>query len=457
MTETLFFAQEYQEYLLKFFIIPVLLISGLSLSFGIKWLHIRRLPLAVKLLFVISEEKSKKNISSFAAFAAILGGNLGVGNISGTAIALSTGGPGAILWMGIIILIASVLKYISCYLGIEYRELVNKRFVGGPMYFMQNALKAQKLAVIFAIATIFGSLTIGNLIQVNSLSLPMQYLDLPEIYGGIFIAIILGLVIIGSARVFANVVSSVVPFMAFSYISLCLYILFLKKAEIIPAINLIFNSGLFLHNIHSLQGGIAGYLVLQALTIVQVGASRAILATDIGLGLEAMLHANVKQEEGHLLPLNIEQGLISVISPFIVLLVCFITALVLITTGVWNSGLESTNMCFTAFTATLGTNLAGYFLMMVLFCFAFTTILTWHFCSSRAIEYLTNYNHRVLKIWNIIFISIIPLGAITQVKLAWQLADTAVSIMLLLNLLAILPLAKKVIKQTREKLINHQK
>jgi AGCS family alanine or glycine:cation symporter len=445
MLEHLFIAQ---DYFLKFIIIPILITVGVFTSFKLRWVHIINLTTAIKLLFQSSDVKSRKNMSSFAAFSAILGGNLGVGNISGTAIALSTGGPGSIFWMAVIILLTSIIKYVSCFLGLEYRIKRNNRFIGGPMHFMREGLNSKALPILFCIATILSAITGGNFIQVNSLTLPMEEnFGISPIYGGFFISFIVALVILAGLKGFAHIVSNVVPFMATSYILLCLYILIVNSSKIIPAFSLIFSSIFASNNLH---GAFVGFAWMQFFSVVQVGASRAIFATDIGVGLEAILHSNVKQKKGHILPLSVEQGLISVLSPFIVLIVCFITALVLIVTNVWASGLDSTNMCFEAFKIGIGSNLAGYFLMIVLFCFAFTTILTWVFCADRSVEYLTNYNSRILKIWRVFFIFIMPLGSVLNVYLAWKFADFAYSLSVTTNLIAIVFLLGTVTRKTKE-------
>jgi AGCS family alanine or glycine:cation symporter len=436
----------FQDGFLKFFIVPVLILSGVFLSYKIKFFHLTKIAFASKSLFAPTEKKSKKNISSFTAFFAILGGNLGVGNISGTAIALATGGPGSILWMSVVILITSVIKYFSCYLGIKYRIYRKKRFIGGPMYFIKNGMACNSLAVVFCLATIFTAVLGGNLVQVNSLTLPMSYIGINPIYGGLLITIIFGLVILAGVKSFVHVVTSLVPFMAISYLMMCIYIIFLNSQSAIYATQLIFTSAL---NLDQFQGGILGFAWMKFFSVIQVGASRGIFATDIGFGLEAILHSNVKQSKGHHLPLEVEQGLISVLSPFIVLLLCFITAVVLILTGAWNQGYDSTNMCFEAFKIGFGSDLAGYFLIVILFCFAFTTILTWSFCSDRAVEYIFCHKKSALKIWRVLFVMIMPFGSVFGVYGVWALLDFSSAIMLLANLIALLFLSHEVIKGTK--------
>ncbi|WCR54323.1 MAG: Amino-acid carrier protein AlsT [Wolbachia endosymbiont of Ctenocephalides orientis wCori] len=165
----------------------LMLIAGVYLSIKLKWLQIFRLPYAFSLFGV---KRGENKFSSLAALFTVLGGNLGVGNISGTAIALKTGGPGFILWMIIIIAITSVIKYVTCYLSIKHRKEKNKRFIGGPITYMAGAFNSKKATTLFLIIMVISSITVGNLVQVNSLSIPLSMINIPVIAGGIVMAVI---------------------------------------------------------------------------------------------------------------------------------------------------------------------------------------------------------------------------------------------------------------------------
>lgn len=433
-----------QNYFLQFFVMPMLICIGVWISCKMRWIHITKLPIALKCLFAPAEG-CRKNISSFSAFSAILGGNLGVGNLSGTAIALATGGPGSIVWMILIILFTASIKYVTCYLSLVYRIKKGTRFIGGPMYFLRDGVKSRVLPPFFCVALICTAVIGGGLVQVNSLVLPMDYLHVPRVYGGLFFAAVVAMVTLGRLRVFTRVVSLIVPFMAIGYLGVSLYILVLHMDRVPDALRMMLTS---IWSRDNIQGGVVGFAWMQFFTTMQMGISRGIFASDIGFGLEGILHANVKQEEGHTLPLEVEQGLIGVISPFIVLVVCFVTALVLMVTGVAWGSLESTNMCFEAFRVGAGSDFAGYLLIVVLFCFAFTTVLTWSFCAQCAFEYLTNYNPVVLKLWKLFFVLVLPLGALSEVYFLWRVLDFTSAIMLVSNLIAIIFLAKGVVHET---------
>jgi len=346
--------------------------------------------------------------------------------------------------MSVIILITSVIKYVSCLLGIKYRvKNKNGQYVGGPMYYINKGTSSPRLAALFAISLILSAITVGNLIQVNSLTLPTINSSIPPILYGITIAIIVLLVTLGGMHWFADVVTKIVPFMATIYLGSCIYILISNYNFIGPAFGLIFNSAF---DIHKVSGGILGYSILHLLSGMKVGFTRGIFATDIGLGLETIVHSSVQNNQ-HDSQFEIEQSTISVLSPFMVMIVCIITGLVLIVTGVWNdSGLESTNMCFSAFNIGIPySNIAGYIMLLVLFCFAFTTIVTWLFCASKAVEYLAPNNKTIMLTWKILFMLLLPIGSVTQVSMLWNMADITISIMLTLNIYAPIVLSKNII------------
>ncbi len=426
------------------FIIPIVVFTGIYFSCKLNFIHFTGLLKVFRLFFVNKASTGTKNISSFTALSTILGGNLGTGNISGVAVAMATGGPGTLFWMFVVILIISVLKYISCILGIKYRmKDMYDNYHGGPMYYMKYGLCSPVLATFFAFALLISAFTVGNLVQVNSLVLPLHNSAWPPIFYGIAIAVIVFVVTIGGVKWFAETITKVVPAMSLIYLGSCFYILVTHYESIIPSFSLIFTSAF---DASSVSGGVFGYGVLHILSIVKVGFIRGVFATDIGLGLESIVHSNV-YNNGNQADFARGQATLSVLSPFVVMLVCLITGLVLLVTGVWNnSGLESTNMCFAAFNVGIPyANLASYVLLIVLFCFAFTTILTWLFCANQAIEYLASGRRYIMYVWQAAFILLLPVGAVAKVGFLWSLADVAIALMLILNLYAMIALSGEVI------------
>lgn len=413
----------------------LMLLTGVYLSFKLRWLQIFRLPYALSL---IGAKREENKFSSIAALFTILGGNLGVGNISGTAIALKAGGPGFILWMMIIIVITSVIKYVTCYLSIKNRKEKNKRFIGGPITYMADAFNSEKAAIVFLVIMMIASVTVGSLVQVNSLSIPLDMIGVPVIVGGITMAAIFFIITALSLKKIKIVISAMIPIMTISYLALCGTVLFTFSENILPSIQLI-GSNFF--TISSFKSGLSLSLILEVLTIIQVGTLRGIFATDIGLGLEGIVHSSIIPKKNNN-KFIIEQSLITIISPFIVALIAFVTTMVLLVTDSWTTDLESTNMCIFAFKKAINWPYISYLIMAIMFCFAFTTIFTWFFCSKQTIRYLS-MNDKYTKIWIVIFTMIIPLGSIGKIQLLWDVADISIAALLFINILAILKLTSK--------------
>ncbi len=312
--------------------ILLILTAGVYLSVRLKWLQIFRLPHALSLIGV---KKGENKFSSIAALFTILGGNLGVGNISGTAVALKTGGPGSILWMAIIVIITSVIKYVTCYLSIKNRKKKNGRFIGGPMAYMVDAFNSRKATVVFLVIMIMVSIIVGNLVQVNSLSIPLDMINVPVVTGGIIMTIIFFVVAALSLKKIKIFISAMIPIMTISYLTLCGIILFKFSENILPSLKLITSS---FFTTSSFNFGLSLGLVLEMLTIIQVGTLRGIFATDIGLGLEGIVHSSIIPKKNNN-KFIIEQSLITIISPFIVAFIVFITTMVLLVTDSWVTGL----------------------------------------------------------------------------------------------------------------------
>ncbi|HRE32220.1 MAG TPA: amino acid carrier protein, partial [Candidatus Berkiella sp.] len=387
--------------------------------------------------FLKDRDTSDNRSSSFSAVAAVLGGNLGTGNISGIAVALTMGGPGSIFWMWVMATFGAVLKFVGCALGVLYRKKTESgQFVGGPMYYLAKGLGMKKAGKFYCILAILGALTVGNMVQMNSLALPFTQAGIPPLLTGVGVAILVAAVILGGFQRFSTVSSLLVPFMAVGYVVACASILALNFDKIIPAFELIMHAA-FAPT--AVAGGIAGYTVLEGL---RTGFDRGLFATDTGVGVDAIIHASV-DSKAPLTQTALMQGLISTVSPLVVMLVCTLTGLVLIITDSWLiHGLESTNLCIEAFKRGFSFDYAGQIITITLFFFAFTTILTWSYCADKAVEYL--FSSKMIRPFQYLFVACIPIGALVHVKFVWTLADIFMNLMLVLNVIALIGLYKEV-------------
>lgn len=421
-------------------IFPIIVLVGGYLTIRLRLVQVLRLKEA---FLLVSTKENKGGISSFGAMAAILGGNLGTGNISGVAVAIMTGGPGALFWMWVMAILASTTKYVGCFLGVHFQKQNQAgEWEGGPMFYLSQGLKSKLLASLFCIFTITSALTVGNLVQVHALSLPIKDFSLPPLGFGIVLALLVGGVIFGGLKRFSHVVSALVPMMAIAYIGTCLLILFFFRNTIGEAVSLIFSSAF---GLAPAAGGALGFGLLSA---VRAGFDRGLFATDCGLGLAPILHGAVRDtNKSH--DNRHTQALISVLSPMIVMVVCSMTGLVLLTTGAVNSThLASTTMCMEAFRIGFHSLHAGHIVSITLFFFAFTTILTWSFCANRAVEFLAG--PKWVKPFQVFFIILIPVGVYVHDQTIWLIADFSTNLMFLTNMVGVVALSGLVFRLDKQ-------
>lgn len=384
-------------------------------------------------LFKKRESDAEGDISHYQAVASVLAGNFGTGNISGMAIALTTGGPGALVWMWIMAFFGSAIQYASCILGAKYRKKTKAgEFVGGPMYYLRDGLKVKTLAILFAICVIFASFAVGNFAQVNSMALPLAKVGVSPLVMGLIVSFFVALVILGGMQRVAKVSSAVVPIMALLYLGTAVVILTMHAEQVLPALKLVFLSAF---KTDAAIGGTMGWAVMKALT---TGFDRAIFATDAGTGIVPILQAGTRSKD------PVVVGVVALVSPFMVMVVCTATALVLIITGAYNTlSLKSTNMVAYAFETAVGKPLGSVVVILALVLFGYTTALAWASCMERAVGFL--FGKPFIRLFQLLYILFVPIGAIMHVDFVWILADISLSLMVVINLVGVAGLAKEVI------------
>lgn len=431
------FLETFNQYFTLYAIFPGIMALGLYLTIKLRFVQISQLKQSFCCLTQRNLE-SEGNISRFNAIATVLAGNFGTGNISGMAIAIATGGPGSLVWMWIMAFFGGAIQYASCILGIAFRAKTKTgEYVGGPMYYLRDGLGYKSFAIAFAIFTVFGAITVGNFAQTNSLLLPLEKIGFPPLASSIAIAIFVGIVILGGITRLANFASLIVPIKALLYLGTALVILSINLEKIPSAFALMFQHAF---GFEQIAGGLAGYGVLKALTS---GFDRGLFATDAGTGIVPILQASARSEH------PVMDGIASLIAPFLVMIVCTMTGLVLIITGAWqNPDLQSTNMVTHAFSVGLGTPIGGYIVIFALTLFAYTTILAWCYCGEKALEFLIG--QRRSRLFRYVYIFLVPIGSLMQVNLIWTLADISITLMLFVNLIGVTALSKYVIGESRE-------
>ena len=387
-------------------------------------------------------------VSHFQALATALSATVGLGNIAGVAIAIIIGGPGATFWMIVAGLLGMTSKFVECTLGVKYRNINPDGSVsGGPMYYLSKGLKKRNLgflgkvlAVIFSILVIGGSFGGGNMFQANQSFSQFMYI-IPSIsnYGfwyGVVLAILVGAVIIGGIKSIANVTSKVVPFMAILYVVTALIIILINFRDTPSAFALIIQ-GAFSPD--ALKGGIIGVLI--------VGFQRAAFSNEAGVGSAPIAHSAVKTEE------PVSEGFVALLEPFIdTVVICTMTALVIIFTEMHDNplGLEGAALTSAAFSTVF--TWFPYILMLAIFLFAFSTMISWSYYGIKGFDYLFGglseklFGNRKVSdtVYRVLFLACIVVGASSELGAVVDFSDMMILAMAFPNILGLLIMAPEV-------------
>ena len=414
--------------------------TGLYLTLRLRLLQISRLSRAFRLIFV-SGEDHHGDVSSFAALCTALAATVGTGNIIGVATAIKVGGPGALFWMWLAAFFGMATKYAEGLLAIKYRSKdAHGAVAGGPMHYILLGMgeKWRPLAIFFAVAGVLVALLgIGTFTQVNSITEAMQNtIQLPPAVTASILAILVALVIFSGIQSIARVSTKVVPFMAAIYILGTVTVLAVNLDRLLPTLQLVFSSAF---SQTAAVGGFAGATIQMA---IQNGVARGVFSNESGLGSAPIAAAAAKTKE------PVEQGLISMTGTFIdTLIICSLTGLTILVTGVWNSDLNGVRLTQAAF-STIFSSFGPVLLTVFLVLFAFTTILGWNYYGERCFEFL--FGVKYIRLYRIIFVAMVLLGGFIELEAVWVIADIVNALMALPNLIALLALSPVIIAETRK-------
>ena len=417
---------------------------------------------------VIGHSKEKGSISPFQALCTALAATVGTGNIAGVAAAICVGGAGAVFWMWVAAFFGMMTNYAENVLGIYFRRKNSDgEWSGGAMYYLRDGLGAKKhckyigkvLAVLFCIFTMLASFGIGSMGQVNKIvtnvatAFDVRALSSIEVFGGISLYnIILGAVImllvaiitLGGLKRIANVAEKVVPFMVVLFVAGSLIVIGVNYEHIIPAFKAIFVNAF---KPEAFVGGTLGAAISMAVT---QGFKRGVFSNEAGLGSSVMVHSNSNVKE------PVKQGMWGIFEVFAdTMVVCTMTALVVLTSGMFNAktgeiveGLNDATLVGGAFNSVFSWGDIGQkFIAIAMFLFAFTTVLGWSHYGSKAWEYL--FSEKTTIIFRIIHVCTIIFGAVLTSSLAWDISDTFNGLMMIPNLIGVLVLIPLVVKITK--------
>ncbi len=388
------------------------------------------------------KHNSPGDLSHYEALSSAIAATVGMGNISGVAIAIATGGPGAIFWMWVSAFVGMATKFFTCTLSIMYRGKDEEGNVkGGPMYVITEGLgkKWKPLAIFFALAGLIGTLpafqanqltqTLVDVFQVNESNTFTAKLLL-----GISIALITSLVIFGGIKRIGKVAGKLVPVMVVIYLVTVATILVLKAGDIPEIFSLIFTDA-FSGN--AVMGGALGALII-------TGVKRAAFSNEAGLGTAPMMHGTAKTNE------PIREGLVAMLGPAIdTLLVCTLTALAILASGIWqNFDGNGISLTLSSFDAVLPHGLGSLILTICVLIFAFSTLFTYSFYGYSCLSFLTNA--KIGKYYNYIYIVTIVIASIIKLDFVINLIDSGYALMAIPTVISTLILAPKVKRAAKE-------
>lgn len=440
----------YNDYVGGYALLLLLIPTGLYFIFKLKFLNITRLGHSIKVAVGKYDKiEDKGDISHFGALTTALSATVGTGNIVGVALAIYYGGPGAVFWMWITGFLGMILKYVECTLSNKYRKFNSDGTVsGGPMYYMEYGLKdklgrfAKILAVVFAIATMVCSLGTGNMAQSNSISdALMTNYAVPHWFTGVILTTLVLLVIVGGIKRIAEVTSKLVPFMAVLYFISAVVVLVANYDDVPQAFQLIFQDAF---TGTAATGGFVGSVFIMTLLW---GVRRGLFSNEAGQGSAAIAFAAARSKY------PAREGLVSSIGPLVdTLIICTLTALLIIVTGAWDSGEKGVGMTILGLSKGLtrlgiehtGRHIVGIGLLL----FAFSTMISWSYYGSRAAIYLMG--EKAVKPYSYVFGIFVFLGSIWGIDLVWHFVDMVITFMTIPNLIALLLLAPVVLQETKK-------
>jgi len=404
----------------------LLLGIGLYLSLGLRFMTVRKIPVALRLLLQGRQGKGDGDISPFNALMTSLSATIGTGNIAGVATAVALGGPGALFWMWITALLGMATKYAEAVCAVRFREQdALGNYSGGPMYYIRNGLHKRWhwLGFLFAL---FGSLAgfgLANTVQSNSVAQVLSdSFSIPPLVTGLVLMALVAAVVLGGIKRISSVASWLVPFMAVSYFLMSLVVIVTKLPEVPAAIMTIVDSAM---TGTAATGGFAGASVWAAL---RFGVARGVFSNEAGLGSAPIAHAAARTNE------PVQQGMIAMLGTFIdTLVICTMTGLVIVLTDVWPTGVSGASLTSMAFGAAFP---GGQYVVTLGLClFAFTTMIGWSFYGERCAVYLLGT--RVITPFRVAWVLAIPVGTLVELDMVWLIADTLNAFMAIPNLIAL--------------------
>ena len=447
----------YNEYVGGYLILALLIPTGIYFTIRLKFINITMFRHAINLVRGKYDDKDDKgDVNHFKALTTALSATVGTGNIVGVSLAIYLGGPGALFWMWVTGFLGMVIKFVEVTLAHKYRRFNSDGSVsGGPMYYMEHALKeklgrfAKVMAIIFAVAAILCSLGTGNMAQCNSIAdVMITNYKIPVWITGITVTLLVFLIVVGGIKRIAQVTSRLVPVMAVFYFIAAILVIILDIRNIPGAFMLIFRDA-FTGN--AMGGGFVGSAFLMTMLW---GVRRGLFSNEAGQGSAPIAHAAAKTKY------PVREGLVSLLEPFIdTIVICTLTGLVVVVSGAWQSDIKGVGMTIAGMSQGLSKiglqDFAPHLIAIGLLLFAFSTAISWSYYGATAANYLLG--EKAIKPYYYLFCVFVFLGSVWGLDLVWHFVDAVITFMSIPNLIAILLLSPVIINETRNYLTEMKK
>jgi AGCS family alanine or glycine:cation symporter len=416
--------------------------TGLYLTVILKGMQFRALPHALRLIFH-KDHGHAGDISHFAALMTALAATVGIGNIVGVATAITLGGPGAVFWMWITGLVGMASKYSEAVLALKYREKGPHGMRGGPMYYLAKGAGLPRLGWLFAFFTALATFGIGNMTQANATAKILQStFRIDPLFTGLVLMVLTGLVILGGIKSIGRFSSLLVPFMILGYVGGGLWVLALNATEIPHALALIFGHAF---SGSAATGGFAGATLAAAM---RYGIARGVFSNESGLGSAPIAAAAARTQD------PVKQALVSMTQTFIdTLVVCTMTALVILTSSAWTQGISASELTSASFGQTLGQS-GAILVAIATALFAYSTLIGWNYYGEKAIEYI--FGPTAIPAYRVVFVALVIVGSVTSLEFVWNFSDLMNGLMAVPNLIGLLILSP-VIRQETERYFREKK
>ena len=384
------------------------------------------------------EDRKPGEMTSFQAAMTSVGAIVGSGNIAGVATAIVLGGPGALVWMVLAALFGMATKFAEVTLGVKYREINKDGSIGGgAMYYLAKGLKAKWLGILFSILVIPYAIVISAVVDTNTISLAVHdWFQVPTWVTGAVLAVAAAIIIFGGITRVGKASEIIAPFMGGMYILAGIAVIFLNLPQLPEALVQIIQ-GAF--NPQAITGGAVGSIFV----VMRYGIARGIYSNEAGLGTAAMVHCGAKVDH------PVEQGVWGAVEVFLdTVLVCTVTALTIVLSGLWNTGLDGAVLTMRAFEAMLPGTIGAWICLLSIVLFGFTCLISFYTYAERASVYI--FGEKSKFVVKVIWVIMIFVGSQTTLGFAWDLADTINGLMIIPNLIGLLLLSGQVAKLKKE-------